>query len=239
MSGVFDLLRSEPRARLFFVALTQSQIGTGAGYVALLLIAYERYRSPWAISLVLLADLLPAMLLGPVFGAFADRWSRRTCAIVADVLRLVAFVGISQVDSFAATVALAALAGVGTGLFTPAALAGLPSLVERRRLPVANSVYGITADLGFTIGPALAAAALLFATAEQVTLVNGLTFGISALLLTRINFGAVVPDPTGSRKGLMREAQGRALRSQAHRRSPRDHHRVVGDALLRRPVQRR
>ena len=118
-----------------------------------------------------------------------------------------AFVGISQVDSFAATVALAALAGVGTGLFTPAALAGLPSLVERRQLPVANSVYGITADLGFTIGPALAAAALLFATAEQVTLVNGLTFGISALLLTRINFGAVVPDPTGSRKGLMREAR--------------------------------
>ena len=77
-------------------------------YVALLLIAYERFESPWAISLVLLADLLPAMLLGPVFGAAADRWSRKRCVVVADVVRAVAFIGIALVDGFAATVAFAA-----------------------------------------------------------------------------------------------------------------------------------
>ncbi len=64
MGNTLELLRLEPRARLFFGVLTQSSLGTGAGYVALLLIAYDRYRSPWAISLVLAADLLPAMFLG-------------------------------------------------------------------------------------------------------------------------------------------------------------------------------
>jgi MFS family permease len=98
MGEIFDLLRAERRARWFFLLLAQSVLGTGAGYVALLLIAYDRFESPWAIGLVLLADVLPAMLLGPVFGAAADRWSRRKCMVVADVLRLVAFGGIAAVD---------------------------------------------------------------------------------------------------------------------------------------------
>ena len=67
----------EQLARWYFAALAQSSLGTGAAAVALLLVAYERFRSPWAIGLVLLADVAPAMLLGPVFGAAADRWSRR------------------------------------------------------------------------------------------------------------------------------------------------------------------
>jgi len=46
MKSTFDLLRREPGARVFFAAHAQSSFGTGAGYVALLLIAYERFRSP-------------------------------------------------------------------------------------------------------------------------------------------------------------------------------------------------
>jgi MFS family permease len=188
--GVVSLLRAEPGARLFYVALTQSAVGNGAAYVALLLVAYDRWPSPWAISLVLLADLLPAMLLGPVFGAIADRWSRRWCAVAADVIRAVAFIGIAVVDVFAATVAFAVLAGVGTALFTPATLAGLPSLVSRDRLPAATSLYGAIADLGFTAGPGIAAVILIAAGAEELLLANGVTFFISAVILARLPFGA-------------------------------------------------
>src|SRR5215210_1575530 len=126
MRPTLDLLRHEARARVFFAVLTQSALGTGAGYVALLLLAYERYHSAWAISIILAADLVPAMLLGPLFGALADRTSRRACVVIADLLRAGAFVGIALVDSFGATVGFALLAGAGTGLFTPAALAALP-----------------------------------------------------------------------------------------------------------------
>src|SRR5687767_7776010 len=141
MRPVLDLLRHEGRARIFFLALAQSSIGTGAGYVALLLIAYERFRSPWAIGLILLADVLPAMLLGPVFGAIADRFSRRGAMIVADLIRVVAFTGIALVDGFVASLLLALLAGIGTGMFTPSALAALPSVVQRDRLPAASALY--------------------------------------------------------------------------------------------------
>ena len=163
MRSVLELLRHERRARVFFAALAQSALGTGAAYVALLLVALDRFDSPWAIGLILLADVVPAMILGPLFGAFADRWSRRGCAIFADVLRAIAFLGLVLVDGFVATFFLALLAGVGTGLFTPAALAALPSLVEERRLPAATSLFGAIADFGFIAGPAAAAAVLLVA----------------------------------------------------------------------------
>jgi MFS family permease len=200
MRAIISLLRHEPRAAVFFAALTQSALGTGAGYVALLLIAYDRLESAWAVSLVLAADLVPAMLLGPVFGAVADRFSRRTCIVGADVLRAIAFIGITQVDGLAATVALAGLAGIGTGLFTPAALASLPSLVGRARLPAATALYGAVADLGYTAGPALGALLLLLGGAEWILLLNGITFGISACALRALPFGAAVPggrEPTG------------------------------------------
>lgn len=191
MKEVLALLRAEPRARWFFVTLTQSALGTGAAYPALLLIAYERFHSPWAISAVLVADLAPAMFLGPLFGALADRWSRRWCAVAGDVVRVGAFVGIALAQDFALTIAFALLAGAGTALFTPATLAGLPSLVSKERLPAANSLYGAIADLGFTAGPALAALVLVLAGPEEILLLNGVSFALSALVLARLPFGAV------------------------------------------------
>jgi MFS family permease len=189
MRRTFDLLRAESRARVFFAVMTQSALGTGAGYVALLLIAYERFHSPWAISIVLIADLVAPMIFGPMFGAIADRWSRRSCAVVADVVRAVAFVGVAVVDGFAPTVAFALLAGVGTALFTPATLAALPSLVEKERLPAATSLYGAIADVGLAAGPALAALVLVAGGPEEVLLANAVTFAISGLGLLTIDFG--------------------------------------------------
>jgi MFS family permease len=210
MRQVIELLRTEARARVFFLALAQSAIGTGAGYVALLLIAYERYESAWAITLILLADFLPAMLLGPVFGAAADRWSRRGCMIAADLVRAAAFIAIALVDSYLATLALAVLAGVGTGLFTPAALAALPSVARPNHAPAATALYGVTADIGFTVGPAIAAAGLLIASPADLTLINGLTFAISAVILVRLPFGAISERAEASASGalqLLREAR--------------------------------
>src|SRR5919197_6336993 len=180
MMAALALLRGERQARRFFAAHTQSSLGSGAAYVALLLLAYHRFHSPWAITLVLLADFLPAIALGPLLGAAVDRFGRRRCAVIADAVRALAFAGIWLAPSFPLTVALALLAGVGTALFKPAILAGLPSLVDDENLPAATSLYGAINDLGYTVGPALAAAVLLVAGAPAAMLLNGVTFAVSA-----------------------------------------------------------
>jgi MFS family permease len=210
MREILDLIEHEPRARRFFVALAQSALGTGAGLVALLVLAYGRFDSPWAIGLILLADVIPGMLLGPIFGAFADRWSRRTCTVLADLIRVVAFAGIVLVEDFALTVGFALLAGVGTALFQPASLAALPGLVERRRLPAATSLYGALTDVGFVAGPAIAAALMLAGGPEVVLIANAVTFGVSALLLLSIRFGDVPMAPEaedGKRPSLIRDVR--------------------------------
>jgi MFS family permease len=205
MSQVLAVLRAERRARWFLIANTQSTIGSGAAIVALMVLAYDRMRSPWAVSLVLLADFLPSMLLGPLFGAAADRWSRRTCAIAADVLRAAAFVGIGLVDSFAATVALATLAGFGTALFSPAVLAALPTLAGPERSAAVTSLYGATRDIGRTFGPLIAAIAFPLIGVENLMIVNGCTFAVSAVVIALIPFGHGVAEP--DRPGLLKEAR--------------------------------
>ncbi len=185
------MIRAVHDARLgrLFVAHVQSALGTGAGYVVLLLLVYERFDSTWALTVILLAGFLPSMLFGPLLGALVDRWPRRTCAIAADLIRACAFVGIGVIDNLAAMTALAFVAGAGESLFRPAILAGIADSVrdEDGSLAPVTSLYSAIEDLGNTLGPALAGAALLVIPPGGVILVNGMTFAVSALLLVGVD----------------------------------------------------
>ncbi|MEA2133720.1 MAG: hypothetical protein QOC68_1629 [Solirubrobacteraceae bacterium] len=216
MHSVWALWRGERRARWFFAAHLQGGLGAAAGYIALMLLAYERIGSAWAATAVLLADLLPAMLLGPLLGGLIDRTSRLGCAIAADVLRAAAFAGLVFADGIAPMLALALAAGLGNALFRPATTALLPSLVPDRHLTAANALYGMMRDVGQIVGPACAAGMLLLAGPQLVIGLNAVTFAISAALLlplrghlrvvssadegpvpssTRAGIGAVLRDP--------------------------------------------
>src|SRR3954454_17593064 len=112
-------------ARRFFAAHAQSCLGSGLAHVALPLLAYDKTGSPWAVTAVLVPDLLPAIVLGPLLGTVGDRVGGRACAILADLLRALAFGVLAVWGSMPAIIAAAALAGTGTALFSPAALTGL------------------------------------------------------------------------------------------------------------------
>ncbi len=185
---MLSLLRNS-QLRRFFFAHGQSQLGTGASYVALVLIAYERLHSSWAVALVLLSDFLPGVLASPYFGVLADRHCRRRLAIAAELTRAIAFVGLALIDSFAATVALALLAGVGTALFRPAVNASLPTLVEPDQRSAATALYGALQNVGMTLGPAVCGLVLIFGPATWLLLANGATFVISAVLLSGVPLG--------------------------------------------------
>ncbi len=205
MTKALSMLRMEPRARLMLAAVAQSSLGTGAGYVALLLVAYDRWESPWAISLILLAEFLPSMLFGPLAGAAADRWSRKRCVVVADLMRAFAFAGVAVVGSFEATLVLALIAGAGTAVFRPSMLSAIPGLVAKERVPATTSAYGAVTDAGYTLGPALAAGVLALASADTLLLANGATFAVSAVVLGRLAFGTqrADADAEGDRESLL------------------------------------
>ena len=209
MRSTLELLRRERRARAFFAAYGQSALGNGAGYVALVVIAHELWDSPWAIALVLMADFIPAMLFGPLFGAAVDRFSRRRVAVLCDVARGIAFIALAFTGSFWAVIAFALVAGAGAGLFTPAILAGLPSLVEEERIAPATALYGALTDLGRTLGPAIAALVFAVAGAEALALANGVSFLICGAVLATLPFGGRPDAPAAGeeRPGLLRDAR--------------------------------
>ena len=198
MRSVRAMWLGERRARWFFVAHLQGGMGAGAGYIALMLLAYERIGSAWAATAVMLADLIPSMLLGPLLGGLVDRTSRLGCAIGSDLLRASVFAALMFCgDAIVVMLALALLSGVGNALFRPATAALLPSLVSAERLTAANALYGMVRDIGLLLGPACAAGLLLFAGPELVLGVNAATFALSACLLLRLR-GHVRPVATAA-----------------------------------------
>ena len=176
--------------RRFFIAHFQSELGNGAAYVALVLIAYQRLHSAWAIALVLLADFVPGIIFAAPFGALADRLPRRRLAVGADILRAVAFLGLAVIPWFGATVGLALLAGVGTALFRPTINAALPGLVTDEQRSPAIGLLGAGISIGLTAGPAITALVCLFGSASLMLAVNGVTFLVSAVLLSTVPLGS-------------------------------------------------
>jgi MFS family permease len=182
---VLAFIRTPGPVRQFLLVSMQSSIGNAIGYVALLLLAYDRFRSPWAISLVLLADFLPAIVLAPVFGALADRFSRRLLAVSADLLRSAAFVGLAFAGSFEAILALALVAGIGTALYHPAAKSALAGLAA----PHGDTAMGALVTVwsaSSVAGPAVATVLLLALSPSELLLVDAATFLISAVVLSRL-----------------------------------------------------
>ena len=177
-------------SRRFFAAHAQSCLGSGLAYVALPLLAYDRFGSAWAVVAVLLPDLLPAVVLGPLIGALVDRWGWRACAILGDAIRCLAFLLLLFGGSLELMIGGAALAGVGTALFGPAALAGLPRLAPGDRRPAAMGLFGALDDLGLTLGPAFAALLLFVLPTDGLLALNAVSFGVSGLLIAGVRVSA-------------------------------------------------
>lgn len=194
MSKLRTALR-DPAARRFLVAHAQSCLGSGLAQLALPLLAYDLTGSAWAVTAVLLPDLLPAVVLGPVIGVAVDRFGWRRCMIVADIARAAAFLVLWRAASLPAAIAGAAIAGVGSALFNPAALTAVGVLApgaERRAATMA--VFGALDDVGLTLGPALAGIALAVTDPSALMALNAGTFALSAVILVTLRDRCAAPD---------------------------------------------
>jgi MFS family permease len=157
---------------------------------------------------VLLPDLLPAILLGPLLGALIDRVGWKACATLADAARGLAFAALPYLRSLPAMVAAATLAGMGSALFAPAALAGLPRLASGNRRPAAMGLFGALDDVGQTLGPAAAGLLLAVTGTTALLVAHAATFAISAGLIATLRVAAGGCEPAPSRaRSLLAEAR--------------------------------
>src|SRR4051812_48702063 len=126
MGPMLELWRAEPRARHYFLALALGSLAGGAAYVAVMLVAYARRGSGWAAAAILLAEIAPAMLAGPLVGAWVDRHDHARCAVAAEAVRGAALAAMIVAPGAPALVALALVTGIASTVFRPAAFALAP-----------------------------------------------------------------------------------------------------------------
>jgi MFS family permease len=180
------LLRRSPSFGYVFLATAGSSFGTYIATIALVVSIYDLTDSSVWVAALLITEFLPIVVIGLLLGPLVDRMSRRRLMIGSDLVRFGVFAALPFVESSAAIVALAAVAGVATGFFIPAANAAIPNLVPDEELVNANSLLATAETLAWMVGPVVAGAMLVVWSPSVPYAVNAVTFLVSAALVARV-----------------------------------------------------
>ena len=186
MTGRLSPLKRNPSFALLFWATAGSSVGTYLAALALSVDIFDRTGSGRWLAALLIADFLPIVVIGVTLGPLVDRLSRRRLMILSDLVRAGTFVALPFVDEPALIVALAAVNGIATGFFRPAAWAALPNLVSDEDREQATSLLATVEHIAWTVGPASAGLLLAAWGPSTAYWVNAATFVASALLVARI-----------------------------------------------------
>jgi dTMP kinase len=174
VSALHSVLRVRPFRRLwYFTAL--SSLGDWLGLLATTAMAtslVQGYQAQnYALGGSLVVRLAPAVLLGPLAGAFADRFDRRLTMVISDLVRFVLFLSIPlahlvvDANQTLAWLLIATFLIECVSLFwMPAKEASVPNLVRRDQVEAANQLGLIT-----TYGLTPVAGAALFSVLSLIT----------------------------------------------------------------------
>jgi dTMP kinase len=151
--------------RRLWISLSLSSLGDWLGFLATTSLAYNLSssysRQLYAVAGVLFVRLLPAVLVGPIAGAFADRANRRTTMVVTDLIRFALFLSIPFNLTLWWLFIATFLIECNSLFWIPAKEASIPNLVPRERLETANQLSLVT-TYGFGAVAAALFAALSF-----------------------------------------------------------------------------
>ncbi|GAA3854313.1 hypothetical protein GCM10022243_19810 [Saccharothrix violaceirubra] len=171
--------------RLLWGARTISALGSWLLVVAVPAHVLALTGSITATGFVLVAEYLPALVLGPIAGVLVDRWDRRSVMVAADAFRAAAVGALVFADDALWVVYAALLAeSVGTVLFRPATQAHLPAVVGTGpALADANALTAFTDGTVRLVAPPLGAVVLAAAGFSTLVLIDVATYAVSAALV--------------------------------------------------------
>jgi CRP-like cAMP-binding protein/predicted MFS family arabinose efflux permease len=186
--------------RLLFSGLAVSMSGSWAYNVALVVFVFNATHSPAWVAAASMTRFLCALVASPFGGLIADRVERVRWMVTLDAVALILQALLALVAALNGAVVLAivlaALTSVTTSSYDPAARAATPAIVGEEHLAAANSAQSAVENLSVIVGPAIAGALLIFTTPDVVFAVNAVTFGLSALLVSRVRARSRTADIT-------------------------------------------
>jgi hypothetical protein len=209
--------------RLLLSAMLVSMAGSWAYNVALLAVVYERTGSLAWVGAATLGRFIPQLLFSPYAGVLADRFERIRvlvgCDLIAAASQAALTVLVLTGAPAAPMIALAAVTALAITPYEPAVAAVTPQIVEEEDLAAANSMRGVIENIVQVAGPAVGAVMLFVAPAWSVFALDGASYLVSALVVSRIGVRSRPVDVTeGGTAGPLRQ-MAVGLREIAHSRA--------------------
>jgi MFS family permease len=200
----------EPLFRLVFIGQSVSSFGGGLMPVALTFAVLARFHSATALGDVLGAQTIASILLYITGGVAGDRFPRRVVMVVMDSARCAGEVSLGLVllsphPALGVVCALNALQGVAGGIFAPSAMGMVPEVVSEEHLQSANALMSMTSSITSVVAPAVAGVMVATIGGGWAILINGASFGVNAIVLTRLPRSLSVPDRTASALAQLRD----------------------------------
>ena len=192
-----------PGLAVLFTASTSARLANEAARVSLVLLVLERTDSPALAGALVAALTLPALITGPVLGAWLDRTSHRRSAFVANELLLVsALVGVLLAAGHSPgwlVVLLGGLAGLTLPVLTGGFTGLIAPLVPPRLLRQAYGAESTSYNVAGVAGPGLAGVV----SAISPTAAVGMCVTLSTIALLFV-LRVPMPSPSGARGSILR-----------------------------------
>ena len=177
-----------PAYRRFLIGSTITTHGLWILRICMSWQAWLLTESEFFVAAVAVASYLPVAVLGPVFGALADRWDRRRSAQVFNLLNTLNTAGLFVLSAFgwmtpAALFTLALAFGICSGGYTPMRLALMANLVPSLQLASAVGLGAVSFNVARVIGPILGGYVIkLFGLAPAYALSSATFLGMAWVL---------------------------------------------------------
>jgi len=209
MPESLDVLRTR-EFRLLFGAQAVSVLGDRMATVALAFAVLAVGGSASEVGLVLAAGAFPLVATVLAGGVVADRASRRTVMVIADLVRVASqgvmaallIAGVAEVWMLAL---VAGVTGAATGFFSPASTGLLPEVVLVEQLQPANGLRASAVSTGEILGPVAGGVLVAAAGAGWAIAIDTLTFALSAACLAMLRLPTPVPAQRSSFVADLRE----------------------------------
>lgn len=189
----FSLLRNNRNFRLLYIGQTVSQLGDWFNAVAIYALLLDLTGSATAVAWMMIVQLLPVAIVGPMAGVVVDRVNRRRLMIMTDVLRgclVLVLLVIRRPDQVWIAYLVMAFTVGAQGFFEPARTATIPNITSADELLPANALSSATWSAMLAIGASIGGLVTAVAGRNIAFAVNALSFFASAFFIDRTRYDA-------------------------------------------------
>ncbi len=141
-------------------------------------------------TVYIVCGFLPAFILSPFGGVWADRYDRKNLIILSDLLialatLLLAILFLLGYDAMWLLFVMSAIRALGTGIQTPAVGAILPQLVPEDKLTKVNGTNSSFQSFIFLLSPIISAALLTITSIEIIFFIDVITAALAIFILIK------------------------------------------------------